>query len=242
MKSFTKGNVTLLNCDCMEYMANVPDKYFDLAIPDPPYGIGASDYKRGGTQNGKSKAKCKKYKTKQWDNKTPEITFKNLISKVSVNQIIWGGNYYDWLPNNTFKTPRRNEFKTFLEQNPTNWIVWDKDNSDNQYNDCELAYTTLNIKSEIIPYRWHGMLQQNMKEKEIRIHPTQKPVGLYNIIYDKYSNKTMKAIDTHAGSFSSAIAAYYFGFSEFVACEIDEDMFDAGVKRFDEMTNQIKLF
>lgn len=215
----------LYNMDCMEGMKQFPDKFFDLAIVDVPYGIGAGEYKRGGTQYGQSKAKCKKYVLKNWDNNAPEIEYFNELIRVSKNQIIWGANH----------------FISKIPYDSSCWIVWDKMNGDGSgYADCELAWTSFKTAVRRIYYRWSGMLQQDMKNKEKRIHPTQKPVQLYKWILRNYAKPTGKIIDTHVGSGSSIIAFEDFG-CEYIGFEIDKDYYEAATKRIEQHKSQLTL-
>lgn len=121
------------------------------------------------------------------------------------------------------------------------WIVWDKDNGDNYFADCELAYTSFKSAVRKFKYRWQGMLQESVKNKEIRIHPTQKPIALYAWIFARYAKPGDKILDTHLGSGSSRIAAYDAGL-DFVGCEIDKDYFAAQEERFAAHTAQLSLF
>lgn len=210
--------IDLLHIDCMEYMATVPDKYFDLACVDPIYGCLQNAYREA---NRSKLAKTKNYHNSIWSQKqTPPKYFKELF-RVSNHQIIWGGNY-------------------FVLPGSRCWIVWDKDNS-GDFADAELAYTNFDLSVRIFKYRWNGMLQENMKDKEVRIHPTQKPVQLYKWLLKNYAKPTDKIIDTHLGSGSSAIAAYDFGCAEFVGCEIDKNYYDAAIKRFEIYKTQLKI-
>ena len=181
------------NEDCMEGMARYPDKYFDLAIVDPPYGIGVSK----GIWGNSNKTKVTNYGKKNWDKAIPNNDYFIEVNRVSKNQIIWGGNYFYLKPSSC-------------------WIVWDKLNSAN-FADCELAWTSFNTSVKKFTYRWNGMLQQDMKKKEERIHPTQKPVALYKWLLSNYAKQGDKILDTHLGSGSSRIAAYEMGF-DFTAC------------------------
>lgn len=218
--------IELLNIDCMEYMRTLPDKAFDLAIVDPPYGIGASSYKRGGTQYGNSKAPCQVYAEKDWDKSAPDFLYFEQLKRVSVNQIIWGANH----------------FAGVFDSSSSCWLVWDKQNGDGSgYADCELAYASFKTAVRRFYYRWAGMLQGDMKNKEIRIHPTQKPVKLYQWLLHNYAKPGQRILDTHLGSGSSAIAAHYFGV-DFVGCELDEDYYNAAKKRFELSTAQSTLF
>ena len=220
--SYRKGNVLLINADCMDVMKLIDDKEFCLSIVDPPYGIGASNYKRGGTKYGNSKAFCKTYEPKDWDNNTPDKTYFDELRRISKNQIIWGANHFSY---------------SFNSSSPC-WIVWNKQNGEGSgYADCELAYTSFKTAVRMFNYRWAGMLQGDMKNKEVRIHPTQKPIKLYEWLLTNYAKKGQRILDTHLGSGSSAIAAHYFGV-DFVGCELDKDYFEAARARFDMATKQ----
>lgn len=211
------------NIDCMEYLKTVPDKYFDLAIVDPPYGIGesgASNHTRG------KLAKAKNYKPFSGNDKEPpkQEYFKELL-RVSKNQIIWGANH-------------------FISRMPIDshcWIVWDKQNGGSDFADCELAWASFNTAVRKFAFRWNGMLQGNMANKETRIHPTQKPVALYEWLLTNYAKEGDRILDTHLGSGSSRIAAYNLGF-DFVGCEIDKVYFDKQEERFEKHTSQTSLF
>lgn len=212
--------------DCIEGMKQYPDKYFDLAVVDPPYGIGASDYKRGGTQYGNSKAKCKTYKPKDWDNNPPDFEYFDQLIRVSKNQIIWGANH----------------FINKIPYNSSCWIVWDKENGEGSgYADCELAWSSFKTAVRRFKFRWAGMLQGNMKEKEERFHPTQKPIALYDWIFHNYAKEGDKILDTHLGSQSSRIAADKLGL-DFIGFEIDEDYFKEGCTRYENYKKQLTLF
>ena len=216
----TQPKIELLNIDCMEYMAGVPDKYFDLAICDPPYGIGES----GATNKTRGLlAKSKDYKPFHGnDILPPDENYLTELLRVSKNQIIWGANH-------------------FLGWTSSCWIVWDKDNGETDFADCELAYTSFSTAVRIFKFKWQGMLQGDMKNKEERIHPTQKPVKLYRWLLKNYAKEGDKILDTHGGSMSSAIACHQMGF-DLTLCELDKDYYEAGVKRFREQTMQQSLF
>lgn len=223
MKEFRQGNIKLLNMDNMEYMATVPDKYFDLAIVDPPYGIGEDGASNHSTSR-LANAKC--YSAKGWDKQPPaQEYFKELI-RVSKNQIIWGANHF------------ADRFKS----NSSCWIVWDKVNGESYFADCELAYASFGSAVRKFEFRWAGMLQGNMKNKELRIHPTQKPKALYDWLLVSYAKVGQKILDTHLGSGSSAIASHYFGVGEFVGTELDSEYFDNAVNRYQIETAQEALF
>ena len=203
------------NIDCMEYMATLPDKAFDLAIVDPPY---MDEFKI----IAKDKiAKVNQYNLESLNSKAPNEKYFDELLRVSKNQIIWGVNYY----------------KYYLGAGR---IVWNKDNT-GLYSDCELAFHSFSNVTRMFTWRWNGMLQQNMKNKEVRIHPTQKPVALYEWLLMNYAKKGDKILDTHLGSGSSRIAAHKLGF-EFVGCELDKDYFEAQEERFKTETMQQSLF
>lgn len=200
------------NIDCMEYMKNIPDKFFNLAIVDPQYGIGEdgkSNHSRG------KLAKAKQYTPKHWDNEPMSPQYFKELFRVSKNQIIWGANH----------------FITRINKDSPCWIVWDKDNGASDFADCELAFTSFPNAVRKFKYRWNGMLQENMKNKEIRIHPTQKPVDLYAYLLKTFAKEGDKIFDSHLGSGSSRIAAYKLGF-DFYGCEIDKEYFASANERF----------
>lgn len=217
--------IELLNCDCMEYMKGLEDNAFELAIVDPPYGIGES----GKTNSTRGKmAVAKDYKSFAGDDlKAPDPAYFDQLKRVSKNQIVWGANHFiDSFP--------------FMCSSPC-WIVWDKINGATDFADCELAWTSFKTAVRQFRFQWQGMLQGDMKNKEHRIHPTQKPVKLYNWLLSNYAKEGDKILDTHLGSGSSAIAAHYGGF-DFVGCELDQDYYNAAVDRFNNETKQESLF
>jgi len=226
--------MTITNEDNMQLMARYSDKYFDLAIVDPPYGIGEDGLKnhsRGKpvTINGsKSKAVCKsqKFTPKSWDNKPSSKEYFNELKRVSKNQIIWGANHF---------------IENLPYQNSSCWIIWNKENGDSDFADCEMAWTSFKKAVRMFTFKWNGMLQGDMKNKEIRIHPTQKPAVLYKWILDKYAKPNDKILDTHLGSGSIAIACHDYGF-DLTACELDKEYFDKAMQRINNHINQQNLF
>jgi len=210
----------------MAYMATLPDKAFDLAVVDPPYGINHANKagKMAGQQYGNAAAKKKNYASKDWDLNIPSDAYWSELFRVSKNQIVWGGNY----------------FTNNLAQS-SGWIVWDKDNGDNNFSDCELAWSSFNRGLRMFKSTWNGMIQHDMKDKQVRIHPTEKPIRLYKWIFDNYAKPGDRILDTHLGSGSSAIAAHRAGL-DFVGCELDADYYTAACKRFKEQTAQQLLF
>ena len=203
-----------LNIDCMEGMKEYPDKYFDLAIVDPPYGIGES----GKRNHSRGKlAKAKNYKPFAGDDlSAPAEEYFAELRRVSKNQIIWGANH----------------FISRIPFDSSCWIVWDKDNGQCDFADCELAWTSFASAVRKFRYRWSGMLQENMGNKEIRIHPTQKPVALYAWLLNTYAKPGDKILDTHVGSASSLIACHRLGF-EYVGFELDKHYFELANERLE---------
>ena len=209
--------------DNMELMARYPDGYFELAIVEPPYGIDVTNQSQG---KGGGVAKKIEYKKTDWDKIAPNQTYFKELKRVSKNQIIWGANHFiENIPN----------------ANSSCWVVWDKDNGSTDFADCELAYTSFNTAVRKIKWKWSGMLQQDMKNKEIRIHPTQKPIKLYEWLLMKYAKENDKILDTHLGSGSIAIACHNLGF-ELTGCELDKDYYEAAMKRINEHKQQIRMF
>ena len=208
--------ITITNEDNMELMARYPDKYFDLAIVDPPYGIGAGSVN---FKNGTSKTAKDYYKINDWDLNIPSAEYFLELFRVSKNQIIWGGNYMtDHLP------PSRC------------WIFWDKTIHGNSYADGELAWTSFD---KVIRYYRQNICQ--IEVEGFRIHPTQKAIKLYKWLLDKYAQQGDKILDTHLGSGSIAIACHDYGF-ELTACELDKEYYDKAIQRIKNHVSQLKLF
>jgi site-specific DNA-methyltransferase (adenine-specific) len=205
----------LLNVDCMEYMKSCGDGFFDLAIVDPPYGIGYD----GATQTSGSHGGRKGHDFKGWDNAIPDARYFSELFRVSKNQIIWGANY-------------------MVEHLPPSmgWIVWRKDRGDFSSSDAELAFTS--FKKALREYTKNPLV---LAREGGTIHPTQKPICLYKWLLKNYAEPGQRIIDTHLGSGSSAIAAHYFG-CDFTGLEIDKDYFEAAQARFEKATAQLALF
>ena len=213
--------LTITNEDNMELMARYPDKYFDLAIVDPPYGIDA-DVKnsQNKVQSKKSATKSKRYGSQLWDSNIPTDEYFDELIRVSKKQIIWGANYFGLVGG---------------------MIYWHKNVTMPTYSTGELAWVSWMNKLDFVDITWHGMIQHDMSNKEIRIHPTQKPVALYKWLLDKYAKPTDKILDTHLGSGSIAIACHDYGF-DLTACELDKEYFDKAMQRINNHTAQQKLF
>lgn len=224
--------VELLNIDCMVYMAGLPDKAFDLAIVDPPYGINVAKLSytqydgRQAVQKNGSKLTVKKliYKHGDWDKQPPTAEYFSELKRVSREQIIWGVNYMPF---------------AF----PGGRVVWNKLMPNGvSFSDCEIAYCSIHDRVRYFEFLWAGMFQGNsLKDpksqkgnkqlNQKRIHPTEKPFQLYAWLLKNYAKNGYRILDTHLGSGSSAIAAHKLGF-DFVGCEIDKDYYEAAVKRY----------
>ena len=203
----------VFNTDCLEYMRTLPDKAFQLAIADPPYGIGEdgkSNHSRG------LLAKPSQWTPKEWDKQAMTAEFFEELRRISSNQIIWGANH----------------FISRMPYDSSCWIVWDKENGTTDFADCELAWASFKTAVRLFRFMWNGMLQGDMSHKEIRIHPTQKPVALYAWLLKNYAKPGDRIFDPMMGSQSSRIAAYKMGF-DYVGCELDKEYFDKGCERFD---------
>ena len=220
MKKEKRGGINFFNCDNIAFMKTKPDNYYDLAIVDPPYGI---DDKKciSGQGCGCRMNRLMRAASSNWDKKPPQEYWEELF-RVSKNQIVWGGNYF------ADKLPVSRE-----------WIIWNKDKYSFKHSDFEMAWTSFSEVAKIVKIQHHGFL---MKDKVI-IHPTQKPVILYEWLImtykDKYNIKNI--IDTHGGGMSVAIASDK---NDVVIdiCEIDEKYFTDGINRFDNYKMQGVLF
>jgi site-specific DNA-methyltransferase (adenine-specific) len=210
-------NIEITNEDNMLLMSRYSDNYFDLAIVDPPYGIDLANMNMGiGNTPKASKAKNRKWKSKDWDNAIPSDEYFKELFRVSKNQIIWGGNYFNLGICNKF-------------------IIWDKEIPEGlSFSDCEYAWTSFSGANKI--FRYSAYLNKSEK-----FHPTQKPPQLYKWLIDKYAKENDKILDTHLGSGSIAIACHDYGF-ELTACELDKEYFDKAIERIKNHTNQTKLF
>ena len=207
----------IYNMDCMEGMKQIPDKYFELAIVDPPYGIGIDGQKESICKNPKHNRK--QHDKKNWDNAIPDKKYFKEIERVSKNQIIGGGNY----------------FVPHLDKGTKGWIVWDKGQHGLTMSDCELAYSSFNIPTRVVIINRVELL------KDGTIHPTQKPLKLYKWLLKNYAKQGDKILDTHVGSASSLIACYQMNF-DYIGFELDKEYFDKATKRIADEMAQISLF
>ena len=211
--------MTITNEDNMELMARYEDNYFDLAIVDPPYGgndaIGLKD------NTSKNKQATKRTNYNVFQNIAPSRKYFDELIRVSKNQIIWGVNFY----NNYDLSGGR--------------LVWDKKGT--AFGRAEMAYLSMTKSVNICEIIWNGMIQHDMKNKETRIHPTQKPVKLYEWLLMNYAKEGDKILDTHLGSGSIAIACHNLGY-DLTACELDAEYYEAAIKRIEQHKQQIRMF
>tara|TARA_R110000764_G_scaffold174034_1_gene260604 strand:- start:47 stop:682 length:636 start_codon:yes stop_codon:yes gene_type:complete len=209
----------ITNEDNMNLMARFPDNHFDLAIVDPPYGgndaIGLKDNKKQGKQA------TKRTNYKVFDNVAPSVEYFDELKRVSKNQIIWGVNFYK---NYDLSGGR---------------LCWDKKGT--AFGRAELAYLSMTKSVNICEIVWNGMLQYDMKNKETRIHPTQKPVKLYEWLLMNYAKEGDKILDTHLGSGSIALACHNLGY-DLTACELDAEYYNAAMKRIENHKKQLRMF
>ena len=213
--------MNITNEDNMELMARYPDKYFDLAIVDPPYGINADDKNSTDKkQSKKSASNSKDYGDQKWDDAIPSDEYFAELKRVSKKQVIWGANFFNL---------------------QGGMLYWHKRVTMPTYSQGELAWLSWLNKVDFVDIAWHGMIQYDMKNKEDRIHPTQKPVRLYEWLLDNYANEGDKILDTHLGSGSIAIACHNRKF-ELTACELDKEYFDAAMKRIEAHKRQLTMF
>ena len=208
----------IYNEDCLQTMAKMDDESVDLVLTDPPYGIGETN------ERNMSREKCSiptNYGHYDWDSDKIPMNYFYEIQRISKNQIIFGGNYYDLGPTSCY-------------------VVWDKDNTGN-FADAELAWTSFKSAVRIFKFRWNGMLQENMKNKEKRYHPTQKPVELIRQILDKYSSPIETIYDPFVGSGSILLAAQKLG-HDWIGSEISQEYVDLANKRIQPYLDQQTLF
>lgn len=219
---YQRGNITIYNNDCLCVLDSIKIEGRVLLLTDPPYGIGENSIKQTARQcrgrgNSKALADQRDYGEFHWDAKLERRHIDKLIS-CSDAQIIWGGNYYaNWLPASSC------------------WLVWDKDNGDNDFADCELAWTSFPSAVRIFKWRWNGMLQGDMKHKEERVHPTQKPLPLMKWCIEKYGKDFDVILDPFGGSMTTLVAAKLLG-KRAIAIELDENYCRLGASRLNQET------
>ena len=201
--------INITNEDNMELMARYEDNHFDLAIVDPPYGIG---------MDGKNNWSGRRNKLKEWDNEAPSLEYFKELLRVSKNQIIWGANH-------------------FISRIPIDskcWLIWDKKNDGFSFADGEMAWTSFNTAVRF--FRYHRRQQTDKI-----IHPTQKPVKLYEWLLMNYAKEGDKILDTHLGSGSIALACHNLNF-DLTACELDKEYYNSSLKRLKEHQQQLRMF
>lgn len=209
------------NMDCMEGMKEFPDKYFDLAIVDPPYGLRMSNRFQIGSS---ALAETTKFIPRQWDESPPQLEYFTELFRVSKNQIIWGANH----------------FISRMPYDSSCWLVWNKNTGSSNFADCEIAWTSFKTAIRMYSFTGSGFRQGDMKNKEVRIHPTQKPIRLYEWILKNYAKKGNKILDTHVGSASSLIACHNAGY-KYVGFELDKEYYDKANERLKNVKAQIKF-
>jgi site-specific DNA-methyltransferase (adenine-specific) len=210
--------INITNEDNMNLMARYEDNHFDLAIVDPPYGIGFDGgHKPTQGKSGKSKTFNKEtilYKKGGWDNSRPKLEYFAELQRISKNQIVWGGNYFaDLLPQKK------------------GWIYWDKkitSKNNKNYSDGELAWSSFDCILRKYTYDWNGFGYLNNPQKQKKIHPTEKPIQLYEWLLINYAKEGDKILDTHLGSGSIAIACHNLGF-DLTACELNKEYYNAAI-------------
>tara|TARA_R100001510_G_scaffold5672_1_gene4513 strand:- start:41 stop:670 length:630 start_codon:yes stop_codon:yes gene_type:complete len=207
--------INITNEDNMELMSRYKDNHFDLAIVDPPYGIGISGQKK---QKKGKKSDRKHHKEKGWDNEIPSEKYFKELFRISKNQIIWGANY----------------FVKYLNKGTKGWLVWFKGQIGLTMSDCELAYSSFNRPTRVVNINRVDLLKQNT------IHPTEKPVRLYQWVLDNYAKDGDKILDTHLGSGSIAIACHNLGF-DLIACELDKEYYESAIKRLKQHQSQLRI-
>ena len=212
------NNINFYNINCMEFMQSIPDKHYDLAIVDPPYGIARAGQEKTFTKNPKHKRKH--HENKGWDNEIPNAEYFRELERISKNQIVWGANY----------------FVAHLTKGTMGWIVWDKGQHGLSMSDCELAYSSFNKATRVFTFN-RGLIAQ----KGGSIHPTQKPVALYRLILQNYAKQGDKILDTHGGSGSIAIACELEGY-DLDLCELDTYYFKKLKQRYEDHCKQPRLF
>ncbi len=209
---------TIYNMDCIEGMKEIPDQYFELAIVDPPYFKKCEKEIWPGAEISTTGVKRNRFRSNHWN--MPDQNYFDELLRVSQHQIVWGVNYFDI----SLGSGR---------------IVWDKRNDTSSFSKCEIAYCSLHDSTQVFRYMWNGMLQEDMKHKERRIHPTQKPVALYHWLLHHYAKKGDKILDTHMGSGSSIIACHDLEF-DYMAFEIDPNYYTAAMERVNRHKAQMR--
>ena len=208
----------LIHADCLEVMKEMPDNSVDCVVTDPPYGIGEA---AGKNKTRGERVPATDYGVLDWDNAPPNQDYFDELIRVSKNQVIFGGNFFD------------------LPPSPC-WIVWDKDNGACDFADCELAWTSFKTAVRLFKYKWHGMLQGNMAHKEKRVHPTQKPLPVMEWIIRNFTQEGETILDPFMGSGTTGVACAKLG-REFMGIELHEPYYEIAKKRISEWQGQQRL-
>ena len=214
-----QSGITIYHGDCLQIMKEFPDNSFDLCLTDPPYGINIC---KSGTVGGENLAKVKDYGKCEWDSKIPTKEYFDEMFRLSTNQIIFGGNY----------------FIEHLTNTPC-FIVWDKNNTEN-FADCELAWTSFKSATKMVKFTWNGFIQGNMKEKDYRQHPTQKPNSVMKWILRKYSEPNQTILDPFLGSGTTLVACKELG-RKGIGIEISEEYCAIAKKRIQNTQKDLFL-
>ncbi len=214
----SKNGISLIHGDCLQALKSYGDNYFDVAIVDPPYGIGIDGQKQSINLNN-PKANRKAHDFKGWDNEIPTAEYFAELERVSKNQIIWGANY----------------FVEHLHKGTKGWVVWYKGQEGLTMSDAELAYSSFDCATRVVKINRVELL------KDGTIHPTQKPIKLYKWLLENYTNENDLILDTHLGSGSIAIACHQMK-RKLIAYEIDAEYYQKACKRFEEQTRQTALW
>jgi site-specific DNA-methyltransferase (adenine-specific) len=224
-QEFLNAQIVLFNGDCLDVMRNLKDKEINLVLTDPPYGLSydKAAAKRSGKQYGKAAAQATKFHSTNWDILPDQKIFNELL-RISKNQIIFGA-----------------EHLCLMLPKSRGWIVWDKNTGKNNFSDCELAWTSFDKPMRKFFYTWSGMIQQNMADKEVRIHPTQKPTGLMNWCILNNSKENDLIFDGFLGSGTTAISSIRTK-RRLIGCELDNEYFDKMCIRIEEELRQGVLF
>ena len=215
----TIGDATLYLGDCMDILNTLP--LVDSVITDPPYGIGADRNLRSNKRHGNAAAPSKDYGQMNWDSQPPDSDLINAVITAGRIAVLWGGNYF------------------VLPPSPC-WLVWDKENGNNGYADCELAWTNMDKAVRRIKWLWAGMLQQDMLNKEERVHPTQKPLNVMTWCIDQAGNPET-ILDPFMGSGTTGVAAIQMG-RKFIGIEREPKYFDIACQRIEQAVSQPRLF
>jgi len=224
------SDIQIIQGDCLEVMKTFDDNQFDLVLTDPPYGIkearndNASRGRARGGLNNNAMGYSKDYPIEAWDDSPPSQAYFDEMLRIGQEQIIFGANHFsDKLPRSSC------------------WIVWDKDNGNNDFADCELAWASYKKAVRKFVWRWHGLFQEDMKNKEERFHRNQKPSGLFAQILERYTNEGDTVLDPFLGSGTTAVACERMG-RNCVGIEISEEYCNIARKRVQEEKDKMGLF